>query len=233
MARISTYVSDTDINPDDKWIGSDANNGFTTKNFTAKGLAYYLNQFNEIGVGSQLNYKFIIDLTDGVTIGTMAIGDGWVDNIPMSSLVEVKLSAFGGNGKTVLDYLQYLIGEDILLFNTGDRNNFGHFKFVSLLESTPEVYIATLELVVANGNLSDKNIYGFTLFDKGRFDKHYIHVQAASSATWTIQHNMNKYPSVTIKDSAGSIVVGDVQYTDLNNITLTFSGAFSGEAYLN
>ena len=30
MARISTYISDVDINPDDKWIGSDANNGFQT-----------------------------------------------------------------------------------------------------------------------------------------------------------------------------------------------------------
>ena len=68
MARISTYISDVDINPDDKWIGSDANNGFVTKNFTAKDMGYYLNRFNEIGVGSQVNYKFITDLTNGLSL---------------------------------------------------------------------------------------------------------------------------------------------------------------------
>jgi len=163
----------------------------------------------------------------------MAVGDGWVDNIPMSSLVEVKLSAFGGNGKTVVDYLQYLIGEDILIFNTGDINNFGHFKFVSLQESTPDVYVGTFDFVAANGVLVDQSVYGLGLFTKGHDDKNYRHIQGVSSATWTIAHNLGKYPSVTVKDSAGSIVIGEIQYNDNNNITLTFSGAFSGEAYLN
>ena len=233
MARISTYISDVDINPDDKWIGSDANNGFVTKNFTAKGLAYYLNQFNEIGAGTQLNYKFIIDLTNGVTVGTMAVGDGWVNNIPISSLVEIKFSKYSAKGDVVIDYLDYIVGDDVLLFNTSDRNNFGHFKFLSLTESTPDVYTGTFELIAANGVLVDKSIYGIGIFTKGQTDKNYKHVQAVSSATWTIAHNLRKFPSVTVKDSAGSIVIGEIVYNDENNITLTFSGAFSGEAYLN
>jgi hypothetical protein len=233
MARISTYTSDVDINPDDKWIGSDANNGFVTKNFTAKGLAYYLNRFNEIGVGSQVNYRFIIDQTNGVTVGTMAVGDGWVNNLPISSLVEVKFSKYAADGKSVIDYLQYLVGDDVILFNTSDRNNFGHFKFVSLLESTPDVYIGTFDFIAANGVLVDQNVYAIGLFTKGHDDKHYKHVQGVSSATWTIAHNLGKFPSVTVKDSAGSIVIGEINYNDNNNITLTFSGAFSGEAYLN
>jgi hypothetical protein len=233
MARISTYTSDVDINPDDKWIGSDANNGFVTKNFTAKGLAYYLNRFNEIGVGSQVNYRFIIDQTNGVTVGTMAVGDGWVNNLPISSLVEVKFSKYAADGKSVIDYLQYLVGDDVILFNTSDRNNFGHFKFVSLLESTPDVYVGTFDFIAANGVLVDQNVYAVGLFTKGHDDKHYKHVQGVSSATWTIAHNLGKFPSVTVKDSAGSIVIGEINYNDNNNITLTFSGAFSGEAYLN
>ena len=71
------------------------------------------------------------------------------------------------------------------------------------------------------------------LFTKGHDDKNYKHVQGASSATWTIAHNLDKFPSVTVKDSAGSIVIGEIEYNDTNNVTLTFSGAFSGEAYLN
>lgn len=233
MPRISTYQSDIDINPDDKWIGSDANNGFVTKNFTAKGLAYYLNRFNEVGVGSQVNYKFIVDQTNGITVGTMGIGDGGQNNVPISTVVEVKFSKYGADGKSVIDYFDYLVGEDVIIFNTSDRNNFGHFKFVSLLESTPDVYVGTFSLIAANGVLVDQGIYGVGLFLKAYRDKHYKHVQGVSSAVWNINHEMDKYPSVTVKDSAGSTVIGEVTYTDLNNLTITFSGSFSGEAYLN
>jgi len=151
----------------------------------------------------------------------------------MSSLVEVKFSKYAADGKSIIDYLQYLVGDDIILFNTSDRNNFGHFKFVSLQESTPDVYVGTFDFVAANGVLVDQSVYGLGLFTKGHDDKNYRHIQGVSSATWTIAHNLGKYPSVTVKDSAGSIVIGEIQYNDNNNITLTFSGAFSGEAYLN
>ena len=121
----------------------------------------------------------------------------------------------------------------MIIFNTSERNNFGHFKFLSLQESTPDVYIGTFDLVAASGVLVDQGIYGISIFTKGYNDKTYKHVQGLSSATWNIAHNLGKFPSVTIKDSAGSIVIGEIQYNDDNNITLTFSGAFSGEAYLN
>jgi len=231
MARISTYISDVDINPEDKWIGSDANNGFQTKNFTAKGIAYYLNRFSE--VGSDINYRFIIDLTNGVLNGTMAVGDGWVNNIPISTLTQIKLSKNTAAGRTVLDYLQYIAGEEIIIFNTADKNSFGHFRFVSLQESTPDVYIATVEHIASNGVLVDDEVYAIGVFTKNNGDKHYRHIQSVSSDTWSIEHSLDKYPAVVVKDSAGSIVVGDIDYVDENNVTLTFSGAFSGEAYLN
>ena len=44
---------------------------------------------------------------------------------------------------------------------------------------------------------------------------------------------MGKYPSVTVADSAGSEVVGEVQYVDSNNVILLFASPFSGVAYLN
>jgi hypothetical protein len=233
MARISTYVNDSDINPDDKWIGSDANNGFATKNFTARGVGFYLNQFNEIGVGSQINFKFISDLTSGVLPGTIAVGDGNVSDVLISTVTQLRINKFTVDGKIILDYLQYLVGEEILLFNTSDRNNFGHFKFVSLQEESENVYVANLELIEAHGFLSDQKVYGFGIFLKGSKDKHYRHVQGVSTNVWSIPHNLGKFPSVVVKDSAGTIVIGEINYVDENNITLTFSGAFSGEAYLN
>ena len=69
--------------------------------------------------------------------------------------------------------------------------------------------------------------------DKDVVDKTYIYTQMVAADIWTIQHNLNKYPSITVVDSAGSCVVGEVDYKDMNTLTVTFSGAFSGKAFLN
>lgn len=61
----------------------------------------------------------------------------------------------------------------------------------------------------------------------------YTFTQPTPSATWVVTHNMNKYPSVSIVDSAGNIVEGDTVYDSLNTCTLTFQGSFSGKAYFN
>lgn len=64
-------------------------------------------------------------------------------------------------------------------------------------------------------------------------DLAYAHNQGTSSATWTINHNLDFYPNVTVVDSAGTIVEGEISYTSRNQIVLTFSAAFSGKAYLS
>ena len=64
-------------------------------------------------------------------------------------------------------------------------------------------------------------------------DANQIHEQKASSSSWNINHNLNKYPSVIVIDSAGTEVKGDINYIDKNNITINFSADFTGKAYLN
>jgi len=61
----------------------------------------------------------------------------------------------------------------------------------------------------------------------------YVHVQGLPSSSWVVTHNMNKYPSVTVIDSASNEVEGEVTYNSLNSVTITFSGSFSGTAYFN
>lgn len=63
--------------------------------------------------------------------------------------------------------------------------------------------------------------------------KTYTHNQIAPSEMWTITHNMDKFPSIFIVDSAGTTVVGDITYDSMNSVTITFSFPFSGQAYLN
>jgi|TARA_R110000744_G_scaffold348596_1_gene454176 hypothetical protein len=64
-------------------------------------------------------------------------------------------------------------------------------------------------------------------------DKHYTHNQTSSLATWPITHNLGKFPSVTVVDSANTVVVGEIEMININEIEITFSAGFSGKAYLN
>jgi hypothetical protein len=64
-------------------------------------------------------------------------------------------------------------------------------------------------------------------------DKNYIHNQVVASGTWQIQHNLDKFPSVSIVDSGDNLVVGEIKYIDLNNVLITFTSIFSGKAYFN
>jgi hypothetical protein len=61
----------------------------------------------------------------------------------------------------------------------------------------------------------------------------YTHTQASASATWTINHNLDCKPSVTIVDSGGNVQIGEVLYNSNNQVTVTFAAAFAGYAYLN
>ena len=64
-------------------------------------------------------------------------------------------------------------------------------------------------------------------------DKHFVYQQNVPSNRWVITHNLNKYPAVSVVDSAGTVVIGDCEYINTNSVILTFSGEFSGKAYFN
>jgi hypothetical protein len=61
----------------------------------------------------------------------------------------------------------------------------------------------------------------------------YTHVQNAVSSSWYITHNLGFYPNITVVDSGGTIYEGEIDYVSENAVTLTFSAAFSGKAYLS
>lgn len=75
------------------------------------------------------------------------------------------------------------------------------------------------------------NSLGYVSVDKSQVS--YTHNQSAASNTWSIAHNLNYFPTVQIFDSGSNLVEGAVSHTDANNITITFSAAISGKAYLS
>lgn len=61
----------------------------------------------------------------------------------------------------------------------------------------------------------------------------FIHNQIASSKEWDIEHTLEKFPSVSVVDSGGNLVIGDVEYISKSRLKILFNYEFSGKAYLN
>ena len=64
-------------------------------------------------------------------------------------------------------------------------------------------------------------------------DANFVFIQGIPSATWNITHNLGKFPSVSVVDTADQLMYGDTEYFNENSLTITFSAPFSGKAYLN
>lgn len=61
----------------------------------------------------------------------------------------------------------------------------------------------------------------------------YVHPQISASREWQIRHNLGKHPSVTVVDSANSVVVGDIEYLSTEELIIRFTSEFAGRAFLN
>ena len=64
-------------------------------------------------------------------------------------------------------------------------------------------------------------------------DLSYVHTQTPLATTWTVAHNLGKYPSVSVVDSGGNELLPDVTHLDVNTLTVTFGSPNSGKVYVN
>jgi len=54
-----------------------------------------------------------------------------------------------------------------------------------------------------------------------------------NQSTVVFLHNLNKYPAVTVIDSAGDECVGEVDYDSLDQVTIRFAASFTGKIICN
>ena len=230
MARISSYPIDTDIVGQDKLLGSD-NAGLITKNYTLDGISGWMNATGSVAIAGQNNYGFeIFGATEGIISGPSP-------NAAFSTITSMSFSKVSLAGTNVINYLLTLVGRPVILARLDNLNNFGVYKLISLTENAGDdtFYDATFTLIVANGNITADKYYGFAVYPslEDGSDLNFTYTQSTPSATWTITHNLGKFPSVSVVDSANTQVYGNVDYINDNSLTLTFTSAFSGKAYLN
>lgn len=64
-------------------------------------------------------------------------------------------------------------------------------------------------------------------------DKTFEFVQELPATEWVIEHNLEKYPSVSVVDPNKNIIYGDVTYLTTSLLKINFTALTSGIAYLN
>tara|TARA_R110000764_G_scaffold162869_1_gene250177 strand:- start:1953 stop:2669 length:717 start_codon:yes stop_codon:yes gene_type:complete len=238
MALISTYPIDQNIVGSDKWIGSDANFKNATKNFSVDKVAEYLN--NSASIQSQTlryQYQATVDSLNPRKSGTVSFQSNIGDEVAFSSISSWLLSRYSIPSKDVYPfYTNPLIGSTVLVTNANDITNWAVYKWESSVEDESNFYNIGLEYVSGSGGLEDGEYYliSLLLYDiESNTDKTFTFPQNVASDTWSVTHNLNKFPSVSVVDSGNTAVLGSVNYINNNELTITFSAPFSGYAYMN
>ena len=232
MARIKLYPNDTAITGGDKLVGTDVAGDNITKNFQIEDLAQYfeqtgnaLFQYNFAGTyGNQTidsgDYRYQVDPSAPTIYG-------W------ANITGIAISRYNRNGEDVTPMVSLLVNQIIKITDiaTSESLGYGLYQVTSSTTlSSGGAFLLTLKFkggssTTANGVIS--------IAPFGTEGYEYTFTQSAAASTWTINHNLDRFPSVTTVDSAGSIINGAITYTDSNTITVVFTSATSGKAYLN
>ena len=91
-----------------------------------------------------------------------------------------------------------------------------------------EIHDATLDIQGSDLIGVDKQEQTVTITSKT-----FVFEQGIASDTWVIEHNLNKKPSVTVVDTAGTVFTASVEYNSDNVCTVYINGTTKGKAYLN
>ena len=125
MARISSYPRDLDVTDKDAWIGTESSNRLT-RNFTAEAVAKYLNIKGKISISAQMVFKFVL-----TAIPANGEFSGPADGSNMGDITTLEVSGLDASGQNTVQFMEYLVNNDILISKQNDISTFGHFTIDS------------------------------------------------------------------------------------------------------
>ena len=227
MARISSYPRDLDVVDNDSWIGTSVP-GLQTRNFTAAAVAKYLNIKGKISISAQMVFKFteIVPPANGQFSGP-------IDGSNLAAITTVQISGVDVSGQNTVPFMDYLVGNNILISEQNAISNFGHYTIDSYTLNGA-VYTLNITNLFGNGVLDLNKFYDFAVFTlSSQGAPTFAFTQGVPATTWNIQHNLGKFPSVSVINNNNVVINGEVTYIDNNNVQLNFSAGFTGKAYLN
>ena len=241
MAKIATYELDTNVVAADKWIGSDSQNSWQTKNFTAGDVAEFI---NKKAIQSQL-LRYTYQNEGARRDATVSFDPYGADQVLFSSISSFTLSNFDAyslNSNPPVDistlYKSPFTDGEILMTQCNDMSQWAIFMWDSQEANLGDNNFSNIGLTykAGQGSLKQGQDYFISLltYQVGEtVDKNFVYTQNVASNTWVVTHNLNKFPSVSVVDSANTLVNGQVEYNNINEVTISFRSAFTGKAFFN
>lgn len=236
MARISTYTVDTSVEASDKLLGSNADG--TTKNFTIEDIATFFKNTNAAGISGQIPYVYYnagFGGNSGRPTGSITLANTDATT-GFSTLSTLKISKFpfGASSKEATNFITEFANKQIIIVDFTNMNNYGVYDVSTVVQDSSETnfYDLALSFITGNGSLVSGQYYSLGFYT-GAQDETFVFTQGDAATQWVITHNLNKRCSVTVVDSSNSVIIGEVVYNSSNQVTVNFSSAFSGKAFIN
>jgi len=226
MARISTYTKDSTVEKTDKLIGSNENG--TTANFKIDDISKFFKKTNAAGIVGQFGYQYKSS-GNGTFTPTFSSGSTF------ANLTSVKVNKCTyGEIDSSENILAVLANKDVIVVDVENQNNFGVYTAgTPTQDGSTDFYDISLSGVQnSNGSFASEKIYAIIAYGGGG-DKTYTHEQSSGAATWEVEHDLGKRPSVTVVDVNNVQGYGIVTHTNANELTITFPGSTTGKAYCN
>jgi len=232
MARISSYNNDADLTSSDRVLGTNEG-GQNTTNFRISDIGRFFSKSGDVAVSRQIPFVFHAVWQDERPHGSITYENQGIFPLEATSTLIVSKQTAGN--KLISNFMTYAVNSVVYIFMAEDPNVFAEYKVTSITtyDSDTNFYKVRLQYIAGQGELEHKAVVGFAVESKASGDKNYMHQQLEASEVWEISHGLGKQPSITIQDSAGTQVQGEIHYIDTNNLRITFSSAFKGKAYLN
>ena len=259
MARISTYQSDTSVEKDDKFLGS--NFGGATKNFAVQDIARFLANTNAVSIAGQFTYQYKDETPFGN--GTMRVSFSSGATFQNAGSIKISKFIFGETVNSSENVLDVLSNRQILIAEIGDQDNYGVYNTATLTQDTNETDFYNLSLSTPtkfNGSFTNEKFYAIISIGDGSAgaDKHAALTFTSSSFASTtdaegnvtqltetingstmkyvdFQHDLSKRPSITVAESGSPEQVAHVpvKYINDNKVRVYFTGTTSGKIYAN
>ncbi len=243
--RIETYPIVSKVKLGDKWIGTQQGTELT-KNFSVDEVIEFINLTSAVD-SQTLRYKFqFVQPNELREKGTISFNPNQGMTVSLNANLQFMLSDYslkylaqGGNPVDISSFYTQLIDSRVFISNTKDISKFGVYLWSDAVPNPieNEFHDITLTHLASQGDLKAGEEYFISLLSwnptQTGGDKTFVFTQGIPQPVWVITHNLNKYPSVSVVDSFKEQVYGRVDYIDKNKLTVTFTAAFSGQAFCN
>lgn len=230
MSRISTYKFDQTVTKNDFVIGSDSTTKYT-RNYKLQDLASFFGKLQSV-LGDKFAYIYDQSLAfDELEKQNITFNNRTQLNTQFSGITDIYINKTNDLNVDVTPYFESLIDSSFLKINNGTKTTeYGIYRIQSVEDYNEDILLLSVDVLSSNGTITDSDVA--VISHQIVEDKHHK-TALMNGDIWQIEHNLNKYPSITVVDTANNVIYGEVNYNDFNNVTITFTSSVTGYAYFN